>query len=102
MDLAPIQKIPWCRNDTVQHNLPDEYLEALRADYQKCTTNWEKREFLKQLVDAEKASFSIHGHHLSWRACRALFGCSYTLIQTVLGTDQADFKDATRINEVRD
>ena len=30
------------------------------------------------------------------------FGCSYTLIQTVLGTDQADFKDATRINEVRD
>ena len=100
MDLMPLQKIPWCRNDTAQHNLEDEHLQALRDEYKKCITNQEKREFLEQFVDAERKKFCIHGNFLSWRAFRALFGCSYTLMQTVLKTDQADFKDATRINQV--
>jgi hypothetical protein len=53
-----------------------EDLRILREEYQKCTTNQEKRDFLSDLFEAETKSFAIHGQHLTWNACQALFGAS--------------------------
>jgi hypothetical protein len=78
-----------------------EDLQVLREEYLKCKTNQEKRDFLSDLFEAETKSFAIHGQHLTWDACQALFGASKTLIQTVKQTPLNRFRNATRTEVVR-
>ena len=46
----------------------------------------EKRDFLRDYLDAETKRFSTHGQHLTWEAMYNLFGSSKTMIQTVKRT----------------
>jgi len=99
--LCPINEVKCCTKDCLQENLEETHLAALRAEYLKCTTNQEKRDFFEQFMEAETKGFSCHGQHLTWKACQALFGCSTTLLQTVKETKKSRFRDATRISQVK-
>jgi len=64
-ELPPVTSIRCCKNDCIQENLSPCHLQQLRDDYLKCSTAQEKRDFLKELLEAETKNFSIHGQHLS-------------------------------------
>lgn len=96
-ELPPLNQV----DDNLYETIGERDLRILREEYQKLTTQVEKREFLKQFYDAETTNFSIHGQYLTWEACRALFGSSYSLIQTVKETPGSRFRDATRLNQVQ-
>ena len=94
--LPPLNEV----DDQLYESIGERDLRILREEYLKLKTNLEKREFLKQFYDAETKNFSIYGQHLTWTACRALFGSSFTLIQTVKDTPGSNFRDATRVSQV--
>jgi hypothetical protein len=89
-ELPPVEEVKCCVNDCLQQNLPRSLLQELRDEYRKCTTVKEKRDFLRDYLDAETKRFSTHGQHLTWEAMYNLFGSSKTMIQTVKRTPCAE------------
>jgi hypothetical protein len=75
---------------------PHTYAVQRKPHFPDILTVREKKEWLRQYLDAETKKFSHHGQHLTWQAMKMLFGASNSLVQAVKGTPKSRIKGSFR------